>query len=164
MSPEQARGERVDARTDIWSLGIVLYEMLIRGRHLEVIRRQDVIASILKEEPPEISAEVPDRLKWIVEKALRKDKEERYQTAREMFSDLRVLHKVENERTVSTRSADDRSPPGITIRVGTKIAGDTAGRFSLNRRQTSHRSSWNSLGYLNHCCVEHCVWVSQTHH
>jgi eukaryotic-like serine/threonine-protein kinase len=98
MSPEQARGEKVDARTDIWSLGIVLYEMLTRSVPFGGDTAQDVIASILKEEPPTISVEVPDRLRWTVEKALRKDREERYQTIREMFSDLRDLQRQEAVR------------------------------------------------------------------
>ena len=138
MSPEQARGEKVDARSDLWSLGTVLYEMLTKEAPFGGDTAQDVIASILKEEPPEISADVPDRLKWIVEKALRKDKEERYQTAREMFSDLRMLQKLENERSVPTGVTDDRSTRGNTIQVQAKIVGDTAGNSFLNavRRHT----------------------------
>jgi len=138
MSPEQARGERVDARTDIWSLGIVLYEMLSSGLPFGGDTAQDVIASILKEEPPEISAAVPDRVKWIVEKALRKDKEERYQSAREIFSDLRMFHKLENDRTVTTGLTDDRSPRGNAIQVQPKIVRDTAGNSFLKavRRHT----------------------------
>lgn len=93
MSPEQARGEQVDERSDIWSLGVVLFEMLSNERPFTGNTIQDVIASILKEELPPISLEVPDRLRWIVEKALRKKREERYQSAREMFSDLREVEK-----------------------------------------------------------------------
>ena len=93
MSPEQARGEVVDARTDVWSLGVVIYEMLSRRLPFSGDTAQDVIAAILRDEPPPLSSEVPDRLRWIVQKALRRDREERYQTAREMFSDLRELQK-----------------------------------------------------------------------
>ena len=85
MSPEQARGLPVDARTDVWSLGIVLYEMLSNNVPFKGHTKQDVVASILKEEPAPLSLKITDRLRWIVEKALRKDRDERYQTAREMF-------------------------------------------------------------------------------
>ena len=109
MSPEQARGDKVDVRTDIWSLGIVLYEMLSNRRPFEGDSHQDIIASILKEAPPPLPVEVPDRLKWIVEKALRKNREERYQTSSEMFSDLREVQRQSgnaiDERT--SRTGDD---------------------------------------------------------
>jgi serine/threonine protein kinase/TolB-like protein/Tfp pilus assembly protein PilF len=94
MSPEQARGIEVDGRTDIFSLGIVLYEMLAGRSPFEGATNHEVVASILKEEPPPLSdyvEHVPARLQEVVSRALMKDRDERYLTAREMLEDLRTL-------------------------------------------------------------------------
>ena len=91
MSPEQARGESVDARTDIWSLGVVLYEMLTGKQPFVGETSQDVLASILRDDLSPLPTELPDNLRWMLKKALRKESGDRYQTARELFSDLREL-------------------------------------------------------------------------
>jgi len=94
MSPEQARGQKVDARSDIWSLGVVLYEMVAGVPAFDGDTPSDCIASILTKDPPSLSAVLPDvsqRLEAILQKALRKNSEERYQTIKEMLADLGVL-------------------------------------------------------------------------
>ena len=95
MSPEQARGEEVDARTDTWSLGVVMYEMAAGCLPFEGATKREVLASILNEkEPPPLARftrDVPHELERIVDKALRKDRDERYQTAKDMLLDLRRL-------------------------------------------------------------------------
>jgi len=109
MSPEQARGEKVDARTDIFSLGVVLYEAIAGRLPFEGKSPNDVIASILHKQPPPLarySGEAPDALEWIVAKALAKDRGERYQTAKDMLVDLRRLSQqlefdAEHERSAS---------------------------------------------------------------
>jgi serine/threonine protein kinase len=92
MSPEQARGTTVDARTDIFSFGLVLYEMLTGKRAFEGDNAIEVISHILQTEPVPVgrlNPGVPHEIERIVGKALRKDREERYQTTKDLLIDLK---------------------------------------------------------------------------
>jgi eukaryotic-like serine/threonine-protein kinase len=94
MSPEQARGKSVDVRSDIFNLGTVIYEMVAGKCPFTGETPSDVFASILKTEPPPLSTVVPEapaELSRIVDKALRKDREERYQVVKDLLLDLKVL-------------------------------------------------------------------------
>lgn len=100
MSPEQARGKEVDLRTDIWSLGVVLYELITGKTPFDGETMTDILANIIHKEPVPISEYVmdaPAELHRIIKKSLRKNRDERYQTAKDFTLDLKMLHRdVEN--------------------------------------------------------------------
>lgn len=94
MSPEQVRGFEVDARSDIWSLGVVVYELVTGRFPFSGETSSDVMAAILMKEPLPIAhymPEAPVELERILSKALTKDQEERYQSAKELQIDLKRL-------------------------------------------------------------------------
>src|SRR5262249_54615976 len=108
MSPEQARGLKVDHRTDIFSLGVMLYEMLAGRRPFEGATRSDVLAAILTKEPEPLEEHRRDagtELSRAVMKCLAKEREERYQTA----SELAAVLKTANER-------GEQPPLGVVLR------------------------------------------------
>src|SRR4030095_7853423 len=96
MSPEQARGEDLDARTDLFSFGVVLYEMAVGRIPFEGPTPAMTYVALLQTEPPPPSTlrtDIPLDLDRIVRKALEKDRNYRYQTAAELRTDLRRLRR-----------------------------------------------------------------------
>jgi eukaryotic-like serine/threonine-protein kinase len=113
MSPEQLRGERLDFRTDIFSVGTVLYE-LVSGKHPFAQRNEvDTIAAILTMQPPSASTNgFPHGLDYIIRRCLEKDKERRYQSASELLLDLQNL-----QAGAAPRPARPRFNPLVTVLV-----------------------------------------------
>ena len=128
MSPEQARGVAVDERTDIWGLGVVLYEMASGYPPFTGETATDVVVAIVEREQPPISRHVegtPAELERIVKKALRKDRNERYQIVKELAIDLRSLRKELEVNSMLARSI----APG----VGATANGSEYARASTGR-------------------------------
>ncbi|HEY0380445.1 MAG TPA: protein kinase [Pyrinomonadaceae bacterium] len=135
MAPEQARGLDVDRRADIWSLGVVLYEMLTGRAPFAGETPSDVIVSLLSQEPAALSEhdeEVPYELERIVRKALQKNRDERYQTIKDMALDLKSLRRelevgLELERSVGPSAGGARpARSGAHARRATSAKGPRA--------------------------------------
>ena len=91
MSPEQAAGQRVDARSDVFSFGVLLYEMLASQRPFVGSSNLEVLQAIVHATPQPLGAEIPQAVRRVIEKALQKNPAERYQSMQEMVADLRAL-------------------------------------------------------------------------
>lgn len=125
MSPEQARGLKLDARSDIFSLGIVLYELIAVRPPFEGATSSDIIAAILEKHPPALRAygDFPNELQWIITKALTKDPEERYQTAKDLAADLKRIRKqIEVDEELKRSGPAGFALPGPKTRRTVAIA------------------------------------------
>jgi serine/threonine protein kinase/tetratricopeptide (TPR) repeat protein len=159
MSPEQARGFEVDARTDIFSLGVVLYEMVAGCLPFEGSTSSEVVASILSEKEPQplarYSREVPAELERIVSKALRKQREQRYQTTKDLLLDLQSLRQQLDFEAKLERSLPPETRDGQAIGSGASptASGQAAQTTSIteslaNRIKHHKRNSLIALSVL----------------
>jgi serine/threonine protein kinase len=142
MSPEQARGLGVDHRSDIFSLGAVIYEMLARRKPFEGDTASDTLAAILKTEPPplpRVAKGVPSELVRIVNKTLRKDREERYQVVKDLWLDLKALR-----QELEFQDKLDRSVASEGDATGAIVAVDPTEALS-GPRHTAARSAISNI-------------------
>jgi len=168
MSPEQARGQEVDARTDIWSWGVVFYEMIAGEPPFTGATNSDVIAEILKSEPPLVRTELPcmpQSATLILRKSLKKDRDERYRTMTALILEVRELRRQVEERRLldcdlrlelvesshldsprkQSRHDVAASPPALAVDTGGFISVSTKPVMLPTKRQRLPRTSVHYL-------------------
>ena len=150
MSPEQVRGKPVDARSDLFSFGVILYEMLSGQRAFHGDSSADVLSAILREEPPELTAtnrNIPPALQRIVRHCLEKNPQERFQSARDLAFQLADVSSPSSISAISGPLPLPRSRRWLPAVVGAvlllAIAGAgwflAGGRFTRSSQPSFHR-------------------------
>jgi serine/threonine protein kinase len=130
MPPEQIRGLPVDERADIWSLGVVLHEMVAGRSPFAGPTTSDVIASVLEHDPPSLAScgvDAPSELERIIGKSLAKDRESRYQNVKDVLIDLRRLRQHLDVQSELKRSSRPVAPP----QASTGVAANTQRRAAI---------------------------------
>ncbi len=149
MSPEQARAMEVDERSDIWSLGVMLYEMIGRRRPFEGPTMSHIIVSILESEPASLATLSPDvslDIQQVVTRCLEKDRDKRYQTMRDVAAELQTIKSnLYFEARLRSGAPSVGSPSVPTLVVEGTPSHSTA--QSLSRRRKT-RSAIDSLAVL----------------
>jgi Tol biopolymer transport system component len=147
MSPEQARGQSLDPRTDIFSFGVLLYEMLTGKVPFEGATPMDSLSAIIRDTPTpatRLNAEVPGELERIIEKCLEKDPSDRYQDSRDLVVDLKRLRRATDSQPVAVSSASSTRSPrrprrwavyasGVLVAVAGLLAAIALWRWGASR-------------------------------
>jgi serine/threonine-protein kinase len=140
MAPEQARGGDLDARADLFSLGVLIYEMLAGHPPFRGATAADAIgALILKDPEPLPRADVPDSLHRVVMRALRKDREERYQTCAQFLQDLREHARLLARSTGESGSVAAPAWPTASASSVERVSGETLQRAALPKTGARRR-------------------------
>jgi serine/threonine-protein kinase len=153
MSPEQARGKTVDARSDIFSFGIVLYELLAGRPPFTGESSTDVLAAILDREPLPLARftdDLPTELQRIVTKCLRKNRDERYQTIKDVLNDLRDVKQEREfqdklERTIQPSDGEQKTQ--MLKATTADESNQTTSNENHNQRITIRRSSFRKVAF-----------------
>ena len=129
MSPEQARGQALDTRSDQFSFGLVLYELATGKRAFQKSSTPETLAAIIREDPDPLPASLPAPLRWLIERCLAKDPESRYDTTRGLFLELRTIRERITESVAAAASPIGK--PSRRIALWTVAAAMLAGAAGI---------------------------------